>query len=61
MNNLPANRLWTTVTFNGLGHILFLAKFIPKAPSPEEVVATIISEAALLPAWTFHANGWLDK
>eukprot|EP00972_Heterocapsa_arctica_P074016 10923775-Heterocapsa_arctica.AAC.1 len=28
MTNLPANRLWTTVTFNGLGHILFLTKFI---------------------------------
>eukprot|EP00972_Heterocapsa_arctica_P002280 330448-Heterocapsa_arctica.AAC.1 len=61
MNNLPANRLWTTVTFNGLGHILFLSKFVPSAPPPEELVARIISEAALLPTWTFHASGWLSR
>eukprot|EP00972_Heterocapsa_arctica_P019618 2895110-Heterocapsa_arctica.AAC.1 len=61
MANLPANRLWTTVTFNGLGHILFLTKFISDAPAPDDLVARVISQAAQLPTWTFHAKDWIAR
>eukprot|EP00972_Heterocapsa_arctica_P085622 12619356-Heterocapsa_arctica.AAC.1 len=61
MTDLPANRLWTTVTFYGLGHILFLTKFIRGAPGPEDLVARIISQAAQGQTWMFHAKDWLER
>eukprot|EP00972_Heterocapsa_arctica_P057850 8534720-Heterocapsa_arctica.AAC.1 len=51
MNNLPANRLWTTVAFHGLGHFLFLSKYIKDGPGPEDIVDKIISEAARGNTW----------
>eukprot|EP00972_Heterocapsa_arctica_P066055 9744869-Heterocapsa_arctica.AAC.1 len=61
MNNLPANRLWTTLAFHGLGHFLFLSKYIRDAPGPEDLVAKIISEAAKGNTWMFHAKDWIDR
>eukprot|EP00972_Heterocapsa_arctica_P050452 7418707-Heterocapsa_arctica.AAC.1 len=61
MTNLPANRLWSTVTFHGLGHILFLTKYIRDVPGPEDLVARIISQAAQGESWTFHAKDWIER
>eukprot|EP00972_Heterocapsa_arctica_P033449 4924725-Heterocapsa_arctica.AAC.1 len=61
MTNLPANRLWTTVTFSGLGHILFLTKHIRGAPGPEDIIARVIAQAAKGINWEFHAKEWIER
>eukprot|EP00972_Heterocapsa_arctica_P022214 3269015-Heterocapsa_arctica.AAC.1 len=61
MANLPANRLWTTVAFSGLGHILFLTKHIHKAPGPEDIISRIIAQAATESTWEHHAKEWLER
>eukprot|EP00972_Heterocapsa_arctica_P014181 2088394-Heterocapsa_arctica.AAC.1 len=61
MTNLPANRLWITVSFRGLGAIVAMTKQVTGSPSAESVVATIISEAAKEGPWNWHAFQWMQK